>query len=232
MSKGKTADQIDAEMAAGTLTAAGAVDISGPVGTRQTALLPADRSEWDLLTAGSVSVDGYDLVDKKEHMIGMPFVITGVTFRDGIPRKAAQGNKLVEVPSNYVSLEIMLGDSLTLNRAYERGKITADQRRLFDPLERLVINDGSTGVCRQITAYLAAQNTIVLPADRPEAGPAGESRYDTYRADWVRPVDPDADAIHFALGEQGVAPSLVCKRGLRQSEYDANGQPSVTFYLA
>ena len=230
MPKGKTADEIDAEMA---LAASGAIVVRAT--TPSANLSPsALEAEYARLAETAAEVQGHDLIDDKAALLGMPFIVTGVTYRDGLPRKAAQGNKLVDAPTNYVSLEIMLGDSLALNRALERGKITIEQRRAYDPCERLVINDGSTGIYRQITAFLVAARAFEV-GDGQEGGAAGESRYDRYRAEWSAVIEPfsedDKMTVHFDLVNNPALVTLRCPRGLRRSDYDAAGQQSTTFYL-
>lgn len=200
-----------------------------------------DERRYAELVSRAAVVEGHDLTDQ-EALIGVPFIITALTYRDGIPRRETRDGKKVEIRTNYVTLEIVVGTQLDLNVALSRKRITKDQYERLTPLEPLVFNDGSTGICRQVTAYLHKSGVITVP-EGPEGGPAGESRYDTYRANWISSIVPsivpltdDLDhvpPVRFDLSDpETIARPLVCPRGLRRSDYDAAGQQSTTFYLA
>lgn len=173
---------------------------------------------------------GYDLTKDKAPLVGVPFVIVGVSFRDGVKRPGPNG----PVPTNYASVEIILGDAAAFERALRRGRITTEQLAMFDANEQIVFNDGSTGICRQIVAHLVDKGRISVP-DGPVGGKTGESRFDTYRTEWtnVTADDPDYDPAdadqspHFTV-------AYLCERGLRDSEYESDYSPdgSVTYYLA
>lgn len=196
-----------------------------------------EMSLFATLAQDAVVSDGHDLLDK-DRLVEIPFIITAIVYRDGVMRKAAQNNKLVDVPTNYVSVECVVGDKFSLHALVTRKPRLLDRVKVLEPNERIVINDGSTGICRQVTAYLHQNGAIDLP-EGPIDGPAGESRYDTYRADWQGSVVPLVDydgvphkSVRFELGGTGVAPAFLIKRGLRVSEYENNGQPAGTYYLA
>lgn len=174
------------------------------------------------LATDAYEFEGYDLQKDKSPLVGVPFVIVGATFRDGNERVWSGGI----TTGNYVSLEIVLGDAAAFQTAVARGRMTLEQARSFEPNERLVINDGSTGICRQITHFLHAAKIIDVP-DGPEDGPAGESRYDMHWSLW-NGADPDGGHPFYEF-------TLLCKRGLRVSEYEygtKSKSDATTFYIA
>jgi hypothetical protein len=170
-------------------------------------------------------VEGYDLLkeDALFSLVGVPFMITSVTFRDGIQSKDRPYR------DDYVSLELTVAPPAILTETADR---IASRRKTFDlPLigmahaeEQLVINDGSTGIYRQIMQYLSAKKLIVLPEGETE-GEKGETVYDLPRSEW----EAGADAA-----TSGIDITLRCSRGLRFSEYDNPYGPDKarTWYIA
>lgn len=172
------------------------------------------------LSEGADEHVGFDLQKDKSPLVGVPFIITSATFRDGVMR----GTKSNPIPTNYVSLEIVIGDVAALTKAVKRGRLSANVP--FDPNERLVLNDGSTGIYRQIVSYLNSKGIIQVPAGR-EDGEVGECRYDTYRASWTGWDANETTDPRFEF-------TYLCPRGLRVSEYDSDysADGASTFYLA
>jgi hypothetical protein len=178
--------------------------------------LPMGVQSYTALLAGADEVAGHDLAEKTT-LIGIPFVITSATFRDGILRPD-------KTPTNYVSLEAVVADKAALDMRVAAGRLAADKARQVTPNEAIVINDGSSGICRQVVAYLAAKGLIQVPAGT-EVGPANSTRYDVYRASWLHGFDVDDPNPRFDI-------VLACRRGLRVSEYESDWGPAGTFYLA
>ncbi len=185
-------------------------------------------TQYQSMLASAAIAEGHELVDQLA-LVDVPFIVTGVTYRDGIPTPDKR-------PTNYLSIEILIGDAEALRRRKERGKLPQTWDA-FDPHERLVFNDGSTGIARQITAYLESQGVIVLP-DGPDGGDAGESRFDTYRGEWpgidigVR-EDGTLEPLYVKFGPGEAAPFLSLPRGLRRSDYASaklGGAEATTFY--
>lgn len=170
-------------------------------------------------------VEGYDLVKEEALMslVGVPFMITSATFRDGIQ------NKDRDYRDDYVSLELIVAPPAVLTDTADR---IATRRKTFDlPLigmahaeEQLVINDGSTGVYRQIVQYLAAKGKITLPEGKEE-GEKGETVFDLPRTEWLAGADQATDGIDI---------TLKCSRGLRFSDYENPYGPDKarTWYIA
>lgn len=190
-------------------------------------LTPADAAFVDRF-ANAAMVDGARLIDDKALLIGVPFLITSVTFRDGNIRTEKIDGKKVETPSNYASVEATIGAHHMLMRAVTRKLIDRKVFTLFDPLEHVVFNDGSSGICRSLVQYCVARGLFTVTDKLPESGESGSTRYDIYRADWGSPTGepmfgPDDDPrFNF---------DLACPRGLRVSEYDGPNGPAGTYYL-
>lgn len=184
--------------------------------------------EWQTLLTDADQVDGHALEKDKDNLIGLPFIITGITFREGIVDRADKSRRM-----NYVSVEAMLPDTLTLRHAVQRGRITPQQAAMFAPGERIVFNDGSAGICRQLAQYAHTRGYVACP-DGPETGDAGATRYDTPHLTWDIPDGSPAER-RFATDDSGItaiAVKLACLRGLRVSTYDAGyGEDSATYYL-
>lgn len=186
-------------------------------------ILPApdqDEALWASLTQGADKAEGHDLQKDKSVLEGVPFVITGVTVRPGVTRPDG-------TPTNYVSAEVVIAPLSVIQRRVQSGRLALTQATKVVPLESLVLNDGSTGLCRQITQYLEDKGLIALPAGSVSGGD-GESKYDTYYEDWTI-VDGqrlDNGHVHFAV-------RLVCERGLRSSEYPnpIGAGMSTTYYI-
>jgi len=180
---------------------------------------------WDAPEADEV--EGYDLLKEEAllQVVGVPFMGTRVIFRDGIQRKG------VKWRDDFVSLEIRVAPASVLKNAAVRilsrrssagvslDSITAS------PDEQLVLNDGSTGLYRQVVQYLAAKGLITLP-EGEEKGEKGESIYDLPRSEWVTGAEEATEGIEITLR---------CSRGLRFSDYsnDYTGDEKArTWYIA
>jgi hypothetical protein len=134
--------------------------------------------------AGTLDVvSGRALADKSE-LVGVPFIVTGVTFRYG--GKAAGKNGAAR---DYVSLEITTDSNVDM-----------------------VLNDGSTGIRRQIVSYLVAKGLLTLTGDET--------------------VDsPRTSAEGMAADYPGL--SLLVSRGLRVSHYSNEyADDATTYYLS
>lgn len=182
---------------------------------------PAGMSFKELAASADV-VTGHELERDKGLLVGVPFVVTSATFRDGTLRMTPRG----KMPTNYLSIEVVVADNATLAQRVNSGRMNVAQRQRIIAEEMLVINDGSTGIARQVTAYLHSKGLITVP-DGPESGAVGESRYDVYRTDWVKGFDINNPDPRFTI-------SLLCPRGLRSSEYtnDMSPDEATTYYLA
>jgi hypothetical protein len=190
--------------------------------TNDVANVDRSPSWW---TEEADEVEGYDLVKDEALMslVGVPFKITSATFRDGIQ------NKERAYRDDYVSLELTVAPpevlSDTANRIQSRRTTyNLPLMGMAHAEEQLVINDGSTGIYRQIVQYLAAKNHLVLP-EGEEEGEKGHSIFDLPRTEWLAGAELATDGIDIALK---------CSRGLRFSDYDNPYGPDKarTWYIA
>lgn len=187
----------------------------------QHAFLPGMGSFADMVR-GADTAEGGDLLksDAKEGLVGVPFLIYRVTYRDGVKQKDG-------TLQNYISFDIITADKDT----FEKRKAFIPATNQFGPDERLVFNDGSTGLARQMTAYLHEKGIINVGEVTKEGGPMGESSYDRYRKDWISPKG--APRLDGSESDVEVYCRLYLPRGLRVSEYEAEatGQDARTFYF-
>lgn len=173
-----------------------------------------ELDEWNEASSTAAEVLGYSLYGGKENdrkldaLVGVPFVITGISFREGdiIPALGTllpDGTRDKESPRDYVSLECLIHPDYapTFKRKY------------------IVFNDGSTGIYRQIVAFLASRGEFPLNESLPESGDANTTRY-------------DISLSHGPDEPEEFKGNLRCPEGLRKSEYKGPAGDSVTWYLA
>jgi hypothetical protein len=185
--------------------------------------VPAGMTYSELINSpDAIAIVGHTLEKNRDNLIGVPFVITGVTVRDGVPAKNGKEVTL----TNYLSLECVVADQATLTQMARMGRLLPAQLNNLIPNELIVINDGSTGIARQVIALLHQVGRIQVP-EGDEGGEDGASRYDVHRTKWLRGFNPDVYDTEFKI-------IIQCPRGLRKSEYTnafaADG--AVTYYLA
>lgn len=173
--------------------------------------------DWDTLTGSADEVLGHELIsgEAADKLIGVPFVITRVQFREGVQRPKTPYR------DDYVSCEAVVAPQDVLAQRAKRGRLDLDEISV-DPGEHIIFNDGSTGIYRQIVQYLSTKGLIQLP-EGPDVGGKGESRFDLPRSQWIEGDEQDGFNIR-----------LLCPRGLRYSEYtnDFNPDGSKTRYIA
>lgn len=165
------------------------------------------------LTEGAAVAPGAELVSG-DLLVGVPFVITHVTFRTGDFVNAGTKTR-----GAYASAEILTGDQAAFAKALKRGRITAECS--IDTEEELVFNEGGTGVYRQLVRTWEGFGWITLP-DGPDQGPYGATRLDTPLSGWKLTSGAPVEAYFDAEGDPVLsAPcGLHVKRGLRVSEYE------------
>ena len=102
-------------------------------------------------------------------------------------------------------------------------------------MSQVVFNDGSTGIYRQVVAYLAGKEIIRLPEPITPEGSYGQSSYDLPPREWAAirggTVSQPDDDPNWVNAEFNVR--IKCPRGLRVSDYtnDYNPNGSRTRYL-
>lgn len=163
--------------------------------------------------------EGFDVADQA-NLEGIPFAIVEITVRDGKPRD--------KKPTNYASLCVVTADVATLTHRIRSGFLKADWP--LSPNTTYVINDGSTGIYRQVIAFLHEKAKLIDigPVGKETGGGVGESPYDRYRGEWVRGKEEAEKGFHGR-------PIWLCPRGLRRSEYvneSTGSDGATTWYIA
>lgn len=168
---------------------------------------------WDQQAATADVVDGSALItgDAADKLINVPMLITRVIYRDGIQRHG------IHYRNDYVSCEAVVAPAEVLQKKATRGRLDMNLISV-EPGESIVFNDGSTGIYRQITAYLEMKGLIKLPDPLVESGPMGDCSYDLPRSQWKSGADAATAGIILN-------PPLLCPRGLRYSEYSNDYAP-------
>lgn len=174
---------------------------------------------WEDVTQDADTVLGFDKASDEilDALAGVPHLITRVTYRKG------------DFARHYVSCEVVLAP----RNVMERRRVNLATLP-FDPGDLVVYNDGSTGIRRQVTAYLYAKGFISLPEPITEGGKAGESSFDLSPDEWagVNGGDlrftPEGEAVYTANVR------IFAKRGIRisdgyENEWTKDGK---TRYLA
>jgi hypothetical protein len=209
-------------------------------------VLPINPDSWWNQEADDV--EGFDLLknDALLDLVGVPFAAFKAVYRVGIQRKGAEWH------DDYLSLEVRVAPYSVLTRDLVRinTRRAAQDKNNPPPLltfddcarlggEQLVLNDGSSGLYRQITEYLEAKGYMTLPQDMPKIGGKGDSRYDTPRSMWDFTNSPASVDIRFDVDGQMVDTEfpimLRCSRGLRYSDYTneyTGGEKARTWYIA
>jgi hypothetical protein len=198
------------------------------------------QEDWDSLQAAADEILGYDLAKAEllDALVGVPFLITHVTFRPGITRKTKDGDKQFA----YVSCEARIAPALRLpklnaaRKAAKLPEVTSLDELPFDPNTHVVFNDGSTGIYRQIVEYLVAKEFIKV-TDKEEMrtnGKLGETDLDLPPGDWQDITYGELRFSPEGFGEYDAEIRLMCPRGIRLSQYtnEFNPDGSQTRYLA
>lgn len=187
--------------------------------------------DWDTLTEGADEVLGHDLAKDAilDALVGVPFMITRVTFQE-----SDKGHR-----ENYVTCECVIAPRDQL----ERRRVNLSTLP-FDPGDHVVFNDGSTGIYRQIVAYLYGKGFISLPDPVVNAGHSPTWNKDRGAMEYECSFDlPPSQWADVNAGEMRYTPSgtgfyqanvrILAKRGIRLSEYDSEEYGEAkTRYLA
>lgn len=111
--------------------------------------------------ADVVTLPGFNLMDKDD-LLGVPLFIVKVVYQ----------------VAGFVSVHAFVKDAPELDKARAKGRMVNDK---VDPRERVVFNDGSTGVRRQLTKLF--HNWGLLNVGKPESD--GDARFDTPWQEWA-----------------------------------------------
>lgn len=179
----------------------------------------------DLNESDQYRIPGWDLVDNKDLLLGVPFIIVGVTFQMPVADKARFGGF-----RDYVSCRAVIGDEAALKEADERGWIPG--KLAFKPEERVLFNDGSTGIRRDIVRILDSAGLIKVGNEVLEGG---GNRYDLPWTMWdsfSQSAQQGENVVpEFTTNHRGNLFALKARRGLRRSDYTNEYGDSTTYYL-
>lgn len=159
-------------------------------------------------TEDLVTVSG-NLLVSKQTLEAIPHVITSIRYQE---YKNDRG---------YVSIEATVADESTLFKAENRiPGVNAE--------ERVVYNDGSTGIRRQITKMLHTMGLIVVAGNV-----ADDSAFDIGFLDWkTYPGRESGDLPYFRRNPRGGPLLIWVRRGLQVSKYSNDHGDAETWYLA
>lgn len=177
------------------------------------------------------ATDGFNVVAKSD-MLGVPHIITGVRFQH-----PSKGRGELENRRGFVTVECTVADTRTLEKEISRGRIpgVGDMIALpFDPEERLVYNDGGTGIRRQLVKMLDAFGVITVGnTDDPR-------RFDLAYTAWescdqmVESGELDGEAIYvpyITRNHKGTQLVIKVQRGLYASDFSNEYGEATTYYL-
>lgn len=182
-----------------------------------------------LIQEGAYVSDGADLVSGEGNeelyakLVGVPFGITKFEFREGTPYVGPSGETY---PGDYVTVSAQMANEKTMrNRQVDMGALPA---QLY-PGNRIVFNDGSTGIRRESVKFLNRNRFITLPQPIVEGGAKGESTYDLVVDGWVEINHGYVAARDGGLDYTVILPKpFLLPRGLRYSEYPNPINPKQT----
>jgi len=189
----------------------------------------------ELRAQATAVIQSASLERDKHILLGVPHIITRVTYRPGITDQ--EGND-----KDYVSVEALVADAATLAHEVRRGRIpgVSDIGNLpFEPEEKVVYNDGSTGIRRQITHLLHNMGLIEVPVveadlavfDTPYFGWSVITQTGLMNGD----DDTKIEVPDFQYSPSGAPLAIVVGRGLRVSEFPNPANPKTqaeVFYLS
>lgn len=159
--------------------------------------------------------EGFRLIDK-EDLIGVPFVVKRVVYREGFPRNGAE--------ADYISVECIVADKATLSSEPVKGMIDGPPKVFGN--EGVVFNDSGTGIRRELTRMFHAWELI----DVGEQVSEDINQYDKPFQAWA---SGSGGALNGITADQvGKAGLYLALRGLRRSDYEWHGQDATTFYFA
>lgn len=200
--------------------------------TRRTGfVLPADA---DIMRVSQEELDsneefyeipGFSLVSDKMSVVGLPFSILGVTYQQPVADKANDWGQ-----RDYVSLQCVVTNQNGIDDALRRGLIPSGEAA-YDAGERILINDGSTGIRRQITKLLHGFGLINVGT--VESDHDFDKPWVQWDMDEFEQFEQQGDVIvpSFTRNHNGNRLHFKVRRGLRVSDYTNDYGEGVTFYL-
>lgn len=195
--------------------------------TENALALPADVdlmnvSFDELAQSDQYRIPGWDLVDNKDLLMGVPFCIVGVTFQIPVSDKARPAGE-----RDYVSCRAVIGSEAMLTEAQDRGWIPG--KLAFKPEERILFNDGSTGIRRDIVKILQSAELINVGHEDDK------NRFDLPWTQWEsfsQSAEQGNNIVpEFTTNHRGNLFTIMARRGVRKSEYSNEYGDAVTYYL-
>lgn len=181
----------------------------------------------ELLALESYRVAGAAIVDKAE-LLGVPLVITKATYWK--PNKDQLG---------MVSCEATIGDEAALMMAVSRRwvpNIESREQLKLKANERVVFNDGSTGIRRQVTQLFHNRGLINIGAMTPEEAETGRAfdrpwtEWESF-SQWTRQSEEIGMVPSIAKDHNDRPLVIRVDRGLSISAYTNEYGESETYYL-
>lgn len=189
----------------------------------------AEVVSFEDLISGATVIDSPVLEKDKLRLCGFPHVITKVSYRPGVM------NKATGIRQDYVSVEAVAAPQSYIDEALKRNWILEEVRDILPNAgERIVYNDGSTGIKRQLTHILWAKQLLKLGIE-PQAMSDFDAPYSTWESYEQAAEMNDADGGKFTIPEfstdkDGRPLAIFPHHGLRASymdEFETN-----VFYLS
>ena len=159
------------------------------------------------------SSGGGDVVERST-LLGVPFMVTKVTFREG------KGEFSPGIRNDYISFEAVIPPENVLAQMRKRPDLGP-----YAPEEEIVFNDGTTGLYRQMVMWLHQNGYIKVDETQGELtdrGKRGTSAFDQPREIWEEGEEAASEGIEVAMFAQ---------RGLRVSRYEGPNGPAETYYF-
>lgn len=174
----------------------------------------------------------------KEFLLGVPLFITAVTFQ--MPSAVTPKKP---VAADFISCEATIASAAKLDMQIRLGRVldgngvavTEIGQLPFEPDERVVINDGGTGMRRDIVNIL--NRAGIIHVGNPKI-PAEMNPLDAAWTLWESPsrqmkeLKEGVSVPHITLNHKGNPLLIDVRRGLRVSEYEWEGDMARTYYLS
>ena len=164
-----------------------------------------------------------------DELKGVPFLVVAGTFREKMDKKG--------IKQDFVTLAAIIPSERILKKRH-----ISLEGKSIEPGMVIGFNDGSTGVRRQIVAYLHGNRYIQIVGDDVEVvetGSRGDCSYDRLVSEWEDHIHGEVSSKEDKEGnilftyEFKLKNGLMANRGLRTSSYGGrNNDENTTKYLA
>lgn len=159
--------------------------------TPDRAVVVEDDADWQDIAElsaryGAITFPGADIVPKL-HLLGIPLVIVGVRFQAVM--RTERGWR------DFLTLDTFIADRQTIQEQIDKGRVMksvgrdAEAHTNIDdlpvkPTQRILINDGSTGVRRQVVSLLDSLGLIRVGHEDEYTGRDANRRFDLAWTQW------------------------------------------------